>query len=357
MKDFLIVGHGIAGAVLSNLLIEKGKAIDVLDEPNKNISSMVAAGLYNPITGRRMVKTWMADSLFPSMLETYRRLEKVLSSQFLHDIGIYRPFVDIAEQNDWDAKRSDDKFAQFIEDVARDSVSEIDLNDPHGGLHLAQSGYLDIPALLLASSERLKALNSYSEENFEEDKLEIGDDTVFYKGTEYGRVIYCNGLRAQESKHFGWLPFRPVKGDVMIMSGEKDLKKIYNRGIFILPRKNREVKVGSTYQNHFESIEPTEKGQNELLEKLSALCHESFERKEALAGVRPATKDRRPLIGKHPEYGQFYLFNGFGSKGVSLVPYFAHDLLSHLIHGTEINEDVNLNRYLKEYSNPVNISR
>lgn len=354
MKDFLIVGHGIAGAVLSQLLLDEGKSVQVLDMPSNNQSSSVAAGLYNPITGRKMVKTWLADELFPSLIATYRHLEQKLAADFIHDLGIFRPFVDTAEQNDWDAKRADEKFSPFIEDITRVPSKTIKLNDPFGGIHLASSGYVDIPSLMAASVMYLKEINSYDSSRFEEDELQIHAEGVSYLGESYRNIIYCNGLSVAQSKYFGWLPFRPVKGDIMIMEGHENVDKIYNRGIFILPKRDGDIKVGSTYKNHFETVEPTEEGKNELLEKLSILCQEDFKVKEVLAGVRPATKDRRPLIGKHPEYEHLYLFNGFGSKGVSLVPYFAHDFISHLTKGTEIKKEVNLNRYIGDYSNASN---
>ena len=62
--DFIIVGQGIAGTVLADHLIGSGFKILVIDESGLSNSSRVAGGLFNPITGRNMVKTWRADELF-----------------------------------------------------------------------------------------------------------------------------------------------------------------------------------------------------------------------------------------------------------------------------------------------------
>ena len=93
----------------------------------------------------------------------------------------------------------------------------------------------------------------------------------------------------------------------------------------------------------------TEKAKTEILEKLQKLTHEPIKIINAIAGIRPATKDRRPIIGKHPEYEHIYMFNGFGSKGVPLVPFFSQNLLAHLETNSDIHPEVDLSRYYKLY--------
>ena len=76
MYDYLIIGHGLAGAILSRELLDKGKKVLVFNEPTLNSASLVAGGLYNPITGRKMVKTWNADNTFPLIEPYYRSFEQ-----------------------------------------------------------------------------------------------------------------------------------------------------------------------------------------------------------------------------------------------------------------------------------------
>jgi glycine/D-amino acid oxidase-like deaminating enzyme len=64
-------------------------------------------------------------------------------------------------------------------------------------------------------------------------------------------------------------------------------------------------------------------------------------------GVRPTIKDRRPVIGFHPAHPQLGYFNGFGTKGVSLAPYFARqmaDLLTNTIRA--VHPEVDIRRFL-----------
>ena len=72
--NFLIVGLGAAGVHLSYQLLKSGETFLVIDNAQPNTSSRVAAGIINYITGKRMVKTWMADEIIPFATETYRDL-------------------------------------------------------------------------------------------------------------------------------------------------------------------------------------------------------------------------------------------------------------------------------------------
>ena len=296
-----------------------------------------------------MVKTWMADELFPMIEPTYLSLEKKLNAHFLHSIGIYRPFFSVEEKNDWEGRSADKNFNAYIEEIQDKSSIKLDLNDPYGGLILKQAGYLDVPVFLNSSKEYLARENSYFESIFQEEELEILSDSIKWKDYQFRKAIFCNGIAAQDSKLFGWLPFTPVKGELMDGKINKSVDTIYNRGVFLVPLANNQVRVGATYQNLFDDIKPTQKGVNQLNEKYRTLVNHDLDILETKAGIRPATKDRRPLIGKHPEYEHIYAFNGFGSKGVSMIPYFSNHFVEYLEGKIPLNEHVNLERFSFEY--------
>ena len=56
-------------------------------------------------------------------------------------------------------------------------------------------------------------------------------------------------------------------------------------------------------------------GKKILENKLNAILDVNFITIDHFAGIRPATKDRRPFIGTHPEFKNIGIFNGLGSKG------------------------------------------
>lgn len=70
--DYIIIGQGISGTWLSYYLLKENKTILVFDKQHLQSASNVASGLINPVTGRRVVITWMAEEL---TLEKLKRLE------------------------------------------------------------------------------------------------------------------------------------------------------------------------------------------------------------------------------------------------------------------------------------------
>ena len=70
---------------------------------------------------------------------------------------------------------------------------------------------------------------------------------------------------------------------------------------------------------------------------------------EQYAGIRPTTQDRRPFIGIHPKFATLCTFNGFGSKGVSLIPFCADHFIKHLEQDETLDSELSINRYYSLY--------
>ena len=90
--DFIIVGQGLAGSALALQLLKRNKKILVIDRIKANSPSRIAVGLFNPITGRHMIKTWMADRLFPYLHQFYQEAEALTQNRFFYP----PPFTDLS---------------------------------------------------------------------------------------------------------------------------------------------------------------------------------------------------------------------------------------------------------------------
>jgi glycine oxidase len=342
--DFLLIGQGLAGTALSHRIIANGNTLMVFDTPASNKSSRVAAGLYNPVTGKKMVRTWQADKLFPEIEPFYTALEALLGKSFLIKQPIYRPFLTIEEQNEWMGHSADPLIQPFFEKIHTKVLFE-EVTNPFGGILLKNSGYLDINTLLDAYTEYLLNKGCLRQEAFRENELQIKPDRLVYRDIKAKGLIYCNGLGAMESEFFKKLPFAPVKGEILDIEQGFHPDTIINRGVFRISLPNGLKRVGSTYSWHDLDTGPTEKAKEELLDKLDKLV--KIPEKKVIvhkSGIRPATKDRKPFLGKHPTQKRVYIFNGFGAKGVSLVPYFSKMMLELLLDGKEPQKEVNIMR-------------
>ena len=351
--DYIIVGQGLAGTCLAMALLRRSKTVRIIDADDAVTSSKVAAGLYNPITGRKMVKTWMADELFPYLVDFYKELEQLTGKKFLEDTPIYRPFLSLEEQNEWMGKSAPGAFGKFICKVHQSSISG-QVNDPYGGIALAQSGYLKLPVFLKAMQEYFEAKGLLERAQFSFDQLHVHPDAVEYAQTTARKIIFCDGSLWERNIFFRWLPFRPVKGEILEVKSDLAINYIVNRGVFCVPVGNNLFRVGSTYDNEDHSWDPTEKARSEIEHRLRGLINVSFKTIHQKAGIRPSSKDRRPYIGLHPQKSTLGVFNGLGTKGVSLAPYFGAHFAAYLEGSEELNEEVNINRYFSLYYNSQN---
>ena len=347
MVDYIIVGQGLAGSALALRMMEHGKSFIVFDEPALNRSSAIAAGLYNPITGKLMTKTWMAEKIFPELLQFYTRAEKILGHRFFYSQPIYRPFLSFAEQNEWMGKSVDHALRDYIQEVFTQSRYGNQVRDPFGGIVLKECGYLDVLSFLHHVRNQLLSALAYVPEWFDESQLEIKPQGgVRYKNTDAGKIIFCSGTALHQSTTVGNVPIRLLKGETLVIESEEKLELIYNRGVYMVPmhEKNR-YKVGATYESRLLTPETTGAGREDLQHKLDELLKVPYRIISQDWGFRPTTPDRKPILGNHPISENVIIFNGLGTKGVSLAPYFSGQLMDWLLGKTEIQPEVNINRF------------
>ncbi|MEM9298365.1 MAG: FAD-dependent oxidoreductase [Bacteroidota bacterium] len=342
--DYMIVGSGLAGASLACALLDRGKQVLVVNDRQLYSSTKVAAGLYNPITGRKMVKTWKADAIFPALIAYYKKLETLTHAKFLHESRIYRPFVSFEEQNEWMGKSAQSGYMNYIHKVRTSSFNS-GINDPYGGIELKMSGFLDTETFHKAMQQFFQLNEVLIEGNFDFRHIQFVSDKAVYKDITASKIIFCDGTYVSSNPFFNWLPFSPVKGEVLTIESDLDIDVIVNRGVFCVPLGGSKFRVGSNYDNNNLTWTPTEKGKHQIEERLKALINTPFTTVYQKAGVRPATKDRRPYIGLHPSNETIGIFNGLGTKGVSLSPYFGEHFASFLEGETELDNEVNISRY------------
>ena len=192
----------------------------------------------------------------------------------------------------------------------------------------------------------LQEKEAYQNTLFCWDDFEVGRDHVHYQGKIAAKIIFCEGIEALNSTFFDWLPFTLVKGELLFVETDTEIHRIFNRGVFMIPtEKERCCKVGSTYDHQDLSKTVTAKGREKIIDLLDNLYRRPYKIIGQRAGIRPATKDRRPFVGMHPQYKHIGIFNGLGTKGVSLAPYFASQFARYLENGHDMEREVNINRF------------
>ncbi|GAA4837727.1 FAD-dependent oxidoreductase [Algivirga pacifica] len=346
--DYMIAGQGIAGTTLAYTLLRKGHSVLLFDKYNPFSSSRMAGGIVNPITGRKMIKTWMADTLFDKLHSFYPEMEEFLGKRFFYPINIFFPFESQEKQTDWMSASADEKYENYIVDFHADGIYQ-EVNQAYGGMEVQRSGFLEVVPFLEAFKKYMETNGDFVEQKLEAKDLTLTEKGVIWNDIQAKKVIFAEGANNPDNPYFNWLDFRNVKGEVLMVKFKNArFNHIINRNGFIIPiDQEGTCKVGATYEYHQLDNTPTEKGKEQLLEKLHALCNDEYEILDHWAGIRPATYDRRPFIGLHHEYPQVGIFNGLGTKGVSLAPYFAEHFYHYLENGEPLMPEIDFQRQLR----------
>jgi glycine/D-amino acid oxidase-like deaminating enzyme len=347
-SDFLIVGQGIAGSVLALTLVKSGYTVCIVDQPNLSSSSKIAGGIWNPVVFKRLTKSWMADELVPELQKFYSSWEKEFQTDFIQERCIIKPFTEEQEEKLWLKKsQGAEPENSFLDPLIYKDLSIDEYYVVKNYSKVLQAGSLNVPHFLECTKTYLKKQYEFLEDEFDYAQLKITDQNISYKSLTASNIVFCEGHMVTRNPHFNWIPMKPAKGETLTIYSEHiQLEKdIFNKGFFIMPLGNNLFKVGATYEWNTLNDIPTEDGKNELLKKLDAVITSPYQIISHEAGVRPSVIDRRPVMGRHPEFSNMYLFNGLGTKAVMLAPYFAKQLVAFIHDHIIFDEEVNLTRF------------
>ncbi len=351
MLDFIIVGQGIAGSMLSWFLLKENQQILVIDELNLSSATHVAPGVTNPITGRKFVKTWLADDLIPFAAETYHHFEELFKDTLLHPLPIIKLLDSVKAQNDWSVRCSSPGYVAYLKNEQVIRMAPEKVSNDFGGFEINGGTKLDASKFLTHYRKLLQDKDLLVDEKFNFDDLEVNEEFVVYKGKKARRIIFCEGANAVKNPYFKFLPFQLAKGECLVLKVDDFYNdRLISGEVGILPTfaNKDEYFVGATHEWTFDDDQPSEKGKNELLGNLSTVLNAPYEIVAHRAAVRPTVKDRRPFVGFHPDYPNVGIFNGMGTKGLSLSPYFAAHFASHLVKGTPVMKEVDIKRLLRK---------
>ncbi len=343
--DYLIIGGGMAGCNVAYNLIKNGKTICMIDDHNPHSASNIAAGIYNPLLPRHHKIAYNAEKIYPMIAAYYKELEAYLGEKILFEQSIHYVIESNTELNDWGALAYHSHLSHWIE--VQDAKMPSVFKAPFGFLKIKHSGWVDAKKLIGLFKEKLNKQEALRNEVFDYAALEISENEISYKNIKAKNIIFCDGCNIINNTFNGNIQLKPAKGEILIIKTEMAIDFIAQQGVFMVPLGENLYKVGSTFSWDELDEKPTEGGKKEILKKLNNFFRGDFEIVDHYAGVRPSSGDRRPILGKIKPHENVFIFNGLGSKGVALAPYYSTLLVNNLLNGEVIEREVNAERLTK----------
>lgn len=321
--DILIVGQGLAGSLLGWALERAGIDFAIADAGPERAASSVAAGLINPITGRRLVKSWGVDTLLPQAAQMYREIGDELGVPLWHPLRVHRLFADDRERAAFAAKRSTGELAPYAYD------------GDDAGFWIELAARVDLRQLVSAvrlhweSQGRLR---------------EPADMTKAVRQHEL--VIDCRGVEGTGWEPFAFVPWAYSKGELLelaVTGLAPDV--VINRRHWVAPFGAGRAWVGATHEPGVVDPTPTANARVALEASARELLPQSFTVIGHRAGIRVNLPDKLPVVGRHPVQPGLGVLNGLGAKGALYAPWLAQQWVAHLRDGVAFAPEVDVRRF------------
>lgn len=339
----LVVGQGIAGTVLAWTLRRRGADVQVADADFAHRSSSVAAGIINPVTGKRYVKTWRYDDFFPVAKTAYQAMQAEWGIPVWHDQTILRLLETPQETNDWAARVAAPDYADLLGE-RRDTGPWAEMLAPGFAVgEIRGAARVDFGTLLRAFWAETCSSGFFWDKK-------ITPDEALRLTADYDAIVFCEGYRAWENPFFPNLPWQLAKGEAMLLRirhpHAEQVREMVKKTLLLAPLGAGLFWAGASYNWTFEDNGPTAAEQDFLEERLAPFLRAPYEVVQRMGAVRPTVKNRRPFLGASPAHPSLFIFNGLGTKGALLAPYWAAHLADHLLAGTALDKEVDVRKFL-----------
>ena len=340
--DYIILGQGISGTFLSYFLYKAGKNIRVIDDRAVSSASRIASGVINPVTGRRVVETWMINEIMPFAVNAYENIGHTIQTSVIKECKVlsFHPTVQMKQAFE---NRADNPYLRVPD-------NETILHDYfhfYLGVGETHPCYLaDIVAVLDGWRKILAAEGLLIEENFEWNNCTASEKAVTYKDIVADKLFCSEGAAGMQNPYFSLLPYAKNKGEVLIVRiPGLPRSHIYKQGLTIVPWKEDLFWIGSPYEWNYSDTNPTAAFLIKTKLQLQQWLKLPYTILDHWAAERPANVERRPFVGLHPRIPSLGILNGMGTKGCSLAPYFAHELTQNLIANSPIQPLADVRRF------------
>jgi len=346
-RPILIAGAGIAGACAAYELARRHAGpvhVFEAEQPAAGASG-AAAGLVNPLMGRRANPVWRLREAVDAVHDL---LDKIGRPDLLTP-GVFRPTVEPDQVSDFeDAAAAYPDIAEWLPaETFHDRLP--DIRTCGGGLFIARGGAVDVSALVRAVLSAARSHGAevhtdsrvlYWSENDGlvhvdvEHSVEKDSSVETYRGEH---LVLCVGQGYPQIAELSNLRLKGIKGQTVRVrrppeTGDGPLHPLSGRG-YIVPAADGTLILGSSYTHNFDALDPDPEETTYILSKTAEMLP-GLEQAEVLnvtSGVRVKHPDSNlPIVGPLPDRERIWTFTALGSKGLLTAPVIAGELYEYL---------------------------
>jgi glycine oxidase len=321
VADAIIIGDGIIGLAIALALGLRGARCRVLGARQPGMASTAAAGLLAPSVARlpAAVRPFFYASLdrFPLFLERLHEFDPTLAT-------IDGLLQITSDEEEW---HSADPRSVRLDGAGLAELEPALAATPRALLH-PRDGAVD-NVRLLAAMERAVASASGVDLVADDPVTEIDcrDGVARVRtssGTDFRAATVVLAAGAWSGRILGLprpLPVSPLKGQMLALGGAVLQHGVMSEEVYLVPR-GSETLVGATSEHAGFDVSTTEGAIAQLRAAAVALCPAlaGMPIKRSWAGVRPATPDMLPILGRDPDHTALVYACGHSRNGILLAP-------------------------------------
>ncbi|MFK8029626.1 MAG: NAD(P)/FAD-dependent oxidoreductase [Gammaproteobacteria bacterium] len=338
--ETLIVGQGIAGTAVAWELERRGESYLIVDEGQSPTSSLVAAGLITPVTGKRLTIAEHFDELNLSAQTFYKFIEKRLRCHFFFDQPALRLCYSDEEAAQFELRA--DKLRKSGHVCHAVTAADSAYRPTRHAFLMPNAARLDTQIYLHASRQHFSSEHKQIIARLDIPAMRIDKDRVCFDSSSLTarRVIFCGGYQDQYNP---WLPqgvFDCAKGEILRLQieGFTERRTVHANMSWLCPTADNESYLfGATYAHGEFELNTTEEAKEQLVNRLAGIITYPFSVTGHVFGIRPVGPDRRVIVGRHAAHSSLFWLNGLASKGALHAPYLASQLVDAMLSGDDLD--------------------
>tara|TARA_B100000315_G_scaffold257836_1_gene308049 strand:- start:692 stop:1810 length:1119 start_codon:yes stop_codon:yes gene_type:complete len=358
----LIIGGGIIGLSIAWKLIQIGEKVLILDKKKLGKeASLAAAGM---LAGR-MESEPGEEKLFPLLVKGQLAWPKFAQElEMVSGTNIeYKKDGSIMLACDFD---EDNKLKSNLNFFKKNKINlkwlngdEIRIKEPYvsanvvSGIFSKKDHQVNNRFVLDALIKIIKKNKNkcFVEENTEVKEIISKKNQVVAVKTnksiiKSNKVIVCSGAWTNKIKNISEkkMPIRPLKGQMICLKMNKNEPLIRHvllrNNIYLVPRKNSDLIIGSTVEEQGYDKTITAGGIFQLLKSAREMVPgiEDLPIVESWCGLRPTSRDDAPIVGPSKKLKGLIFATGHHRNGILLAPLTSLAVKDYFLHGKLLKE-------------------
>jgi hypothetical protein len=185
--DYLIIGQGLVGTWLSYYALKAGKTCMVVNDSHTAAASQVASGVINPVTGRRIVQTWMIDTFLPFALKAYTDLGAQLNTTFVTEAPVFLIHPSLQMQESFEYRYEHENVY-----LQKNNASDFEayMHTPFGTGQINQTIWIDLNLMIAGWREQLINNTQYIDAKFDIVDAQITNEGVSWNEIQANRILF-----------------------------------------------------------------------------------------------------------------------------------------------------------------------